>query len=85
MKRVKGDTIARTICLLIAIINQVLAVTGKDILPFVDDEIYQVCSLIATMVTSLIAWWKNNSFTAPAINADEIMKKDKLAAKNFKG
>lgn len=79
MKTIKSDTIARTIVLLIALLNQILAISGKDILPFVEDDIYQVCSLIATIVTSGLAWWKNNSFTQAAIEGDEVMKelKDK--------
>lgn len=77
MKAIKADTIARTIVLGITLINQVLAITGKEILPFGEDEVYQVCSLIATIITSGIAWWKNNSFTQPAIKADEQMKEAK--------
>ena len=75
MKPIKNDTIARTLCLAIALINQILAIFGKEILPFEDDTIYQVCSLVATLVTSGVAWWKNNSFTQSAIEADEQMKK----------
>lgn len=85
MKDIKADTIARTICLAIAVINQILAVIGKDILPFGEEEVYQICSLIATIVTSGIAWWKNNSFTQAAITADEAMKEEKIAAKVAKG
>lgn len=77
MKSIKSDTIARTIVLALALINQVLAISGKDILPFAEEEVYQICSLIATIVTSGIAWWKNNSFTQEAIAADEIMKAEK--------
>lgn len=77
MKAIKADTIARTIVLGIALINQILAITGKEILPFGEDEIYQTCSLLATIITSGIAWWKNNSFTQPAIEADEQMKEAK--------
>lgn len=75
MKQIKADTVARTICLALAIVNQVLAVAGKEILPFGEDDIYQVCSLIATIITSGIAWWKNNSFTQAALTADETLKK----------
>ena len=84
MKTIKSDTIARTICLGLAIINQILAVCGKEILPFGEDEVYQICSLIATVITAGVAWWKNNSFTQPAIKHDEEMKEEKLAAKNAK-
>ena len=75
MKKIKSDTIARTICLLLALINQVLAIIGKDVLPFTEDIIYQICSLIATIITSGLAWWKNNSFTSNAIEADKLLAK----------
>lgn len=79
MKKIKLDTIGRTVVLFIAIINQILAIAGKNVLPFTDDEIYQVISVIATTVTSLMAWWKNNSFTTAAIEADEVMREKKNA------
>ena len=85
MKSVKSDTIARTICLFLALINQILAISGKDILPFAEDDIYQICSLIATLITSAIAWWKNNSFTQPAIIADETLEEQKKLNKVIKG
>lgn len=74
MKKIKSDTIARTIVLMIALCNQILAILGKDKLPFGEDTIYQICSLVATIITSGIAWWKNNSFTQAAIMADETLK-----------
>ena len=74
MKRISTDTIARTICLVFALVNQVLAIFGKDVLPFTNDEIYQTVSLVATLSTSLLAWWKNNSFTSAAIEADKLME-----------
>lgn len=77
MKSIKSDTIARTIVLGIALINQILAITGKEVLPFGEDDVYQVCSLVATIITSGLAWWKNNSFTQPAIEADEQLKATK--------
>lgn len=74
MKDIKSDTIARTIVLALALINQVLAIVGKDALPFTEDSVYQICTLIATLITSGIAWWKNNSFSQAAIEADELKK-----------
>lgn len=73
---IKADTIARTIVLGLALINQLLAVAGKEVLPFTNDDIYQVVSLVATFITSGVAWWKNNSFTKAAIEADTY--KDEL-------
>lgn len=81
MKSIKGDTIARTIVLALALINQMLVVFGKEALPIVEDDVYQIVSLIATAGTSIWAWWKNNSFTQAAITADEEMKTMKSQSK----
>ena len=74
---VKAGTIARTICLALALLNQVLAVTGKGTLDIVEEDVYQVVSLIATIITTIVAWWKNNSFTKAAISADEVLLEEK--------
>lgn len=81
MKDIKSDTIARTIVLALALINQVLAIVGKEALPFTEDGVYQICTLIATLVTSGVAWWKNNSFSQAAIEADELKKQLKESKK----
>ena len=68
------STITRTFFMYVALINQALAIFGKDKLPLQQDTVYQVLSLVATILTSLIAWWKNNSFTSSAIQADLYLK-----------
>lgn len=73
--KVSSDTIARTIILLVAIINQIMAVMGKGKLDIAESDVYQIISLAFTIVSSVIAWWKNNSFTEPALAADQYMKK----------
>ncbi|MEI5994035.1 phage holin [Candidatus Enterococcus mansonii] len=85
MKQASANTIARTIILFLALFNQILAITGKGTLDIVEDTIYQVVSLIFTIVSTGITWWKNNSFTHAAIKADEILeelKKDGEYRKN---
>ena len=67
---VKVDTIARTIILALALINQILAIAGKDKIPVVESDIYQICSLAVTVGSAGWSWWKNNSFTKSAIAAD---------------
>ncbi|MBO5364676.1 MAG: phage holin [Clostridia bacterium] len=74
MPKVTKETIARTIALVLALINQILAVAGKDALPFAEDQVYQLISLSLTLVASGLAWWKNNSFTRPALAADLYLK-----------
>ena len=73
MNTVKKDTIIRTIVLIVALINQALTLSGKNPLPFEDDEIVNVLSYVFTAAASLWAWWKNNSFTQNAIKADEVL------------
>lgn len=73
MSKVKIDTIVRTIVLVIALINQALTMAGKTPLPIADEEIAEIVSYVLTTVASLWAWWKNNSFTKAAIEADKVL------------
>ena len=79
MKNINADTIARTIVLALALINQVLAIAGKGTISFANSDIYQLVSLIWTIGASVTAWWNNNSFTAAARKADGL--EDELKAK----
>jgi len=69
----KAGTIARTIILIVALINQILTVSGYSPLPFEDETITEIVSLLFTIGASAVAWWKNNSFTKAAIEADKVM------------
>lgn len=73
MKISKG-TIIRTLCLILALTNQILVAAGKNPLPVSESEMYEGITVAFTVCTSLISWWKNNSFTKRAIYADEVMK-----------
>ena len=73
--KIETDTIARTIVLALALLNQILAVMGRGTIDIAESDIYQIASLIATIVSALWAWWKNNSFTRHAILADEYLDK----------
>lgn len=81
MNTVKTDTIARTIVLFLALANQILAISGKEIFPVTEDQVYQIVTLIATVGASVWAWWKNNSFTQNAIEADNVLAQLKSANK----
>lgn len=72
--KVKPDTIIRTVVLIIALINQILTSTGHAVIPVSDEQITEAITLFFTIVTSIWAWWKNNSFTQAALNADEFMR-----------
>ena len=73
--KITAGTIARTICLALALINQVLVMTGHSIIPIEDGTVEVLVTNFATIVTALAAWWKNNSFTPKAIAADKQLHK----------
>lgn len=74
-EKISSGTIARTIILVLALFNQVLAIFGKSPLDIAGEDISNVVSLIFTIAAAIAAWWKNNSFTAAAIMADDAMTK----------
>lgn len=74
MKNVNKETIVRTVVLVLALFNNVLTMCGKNPLPFSDEELYLGVSSVVTVCVTLWAWWKNNSFTQNAIEADEFLR-----------
>ncbi|MEG2288131.1 MAG: phage holin [Ruthenibacterium sp.] len=71
MKQSTG-TLVRTALLALALLNSLLAALGKSPLPVDDKQLSQLIGTMLTMAAALAAWWKNNSFTAPAILADRV-------------
>lgn len=72
-KKATIETIVRTIVLAVTLLNQLLTMFGKNPLPFAEDELYSTITAIATIAATVWAWWKNNSFTPEAIQADEYL------------
>lgn len=81
MEKVSKGTIIRTACLVLAIVNNALALAGKSPLPIDDAMLTEVISFVFTVVTSVVAWWKNNDFTKEAMEGTALMKRLK-AEKN---
>lgn len=78
---ISAGTIARTACLLLALANQVLSALGKPVLPIESATVEQLVTAGITTVTALVAWWKNNSFTAAALEADKTFDRLKAQGK----
>ncbi len=74
---ITAGTLARTIILALALVNQILSATGHPVLPIEDAQVETLVSTAWTVIAALIAWWKNNSFTSAAKAGDEIMKQEK--------
>ena len=72
-KKIETGTIVRTVVLVVALVNQALVISGNSPLPYSDEEVGQAVSMVITVGASLWAWWKNNSFTQAAIEADEVL------------
>ena len=78
---ISAGTIARTACLLLALTNQVLSALGKPVLPIESQTVEQLVTAGITTVAALVAWWKNNSFTPAALQADQTYDKLKAQGK----
>ena len=74
MKNISKGTIIRTACLILTLINAGLAIFGKSPLPIDDAIIEQVVSFVFMAASAIAAWWKNNSFSKDAIQADRFLK-----------
>lgn len=72
--KVSAGTIARTFVLALALINQLLTVFGYNVIDISTETINTLITTIFTVITAIISFWKNNSFTKAAIEADEVMK-----------
>ncbi|MFS0657333.1 phage holin [Niallia alba] len=72
-------TLIRTIVLAVALINQSLVLAGYSPLPFDDSQVENTVTIVFSVAASLLAWWKNNSITREAKEADKYLKelKDK--------
>lgn len=76
--KITVGTIVRTVILAVALINQILVASGHSVIPIQNEEWEALITTGATVITALIAWWKNNSFTAAARIGDFHMRKARL-------
>jgi len=74
------ETKIRTALFFVAWINQIFAFFGAPTLDLDFGQVYGVVSSFAAFGISIWAWWKNNSFTMPALIGDVA----KEAAKHAK-
>ncbi|MGE6670966.1 phage holin [Bacillus altitudinis] len=85
MKNFDKGTVVRTVLLFIALINQGLIMFGKPVLPIDEDQVtslaetlYLAFSMIFTIVTTLVAWFKNNYVTDKGKLQKEVLKQKGL-------
>ncbi|ATH92386.1 phage holin [Bacillus glycinifermentans] len=85
MKNFDKGTVVRTVLLFIALVNQTLIMFGKAALPVTEDQVntladalYTTGSTVFTIVTSVIAWYKNNYVTGKGKLQKEVLKQKGL-------
>ncbi|MGN8914542.1 phage holin [Anaerofustis butyriciformans] len=71
LKNVSSGTIARTLFLFVSLVNSALGMFGFTSLDIDENTIYTVVTGLTTIVSAVLAFWKNNSFTKEAIEADK--------------
>ncbi|SFP11826.1 phage holin [Salibacterium halotolerans] len=76
-KGLDAGTVTRTIIMVVAFINQGLAIFGQSPLPIDEQNLELFVSFIFSAVTAVIAWWKNNNFTKEAKWAQEYLESKK--------
>lgn len=81
MKITKG-TVARTIILALALLNQVMVCLGHAVIDIDNETVTQLVNATFTVVASILAWWKNNSFTENALYADSYKNMLDIADKS---
>lgn len=78
-KGVDKSTWIRTAVLIVALVNQALVIFGVSDKTVDVDSVTYYASYVFTALSSLWAWWKNNSFTKKAQKADEALVGEKDA------
>ena len=72
-KKITTGTLVRTLVLFLALVNQILQLAGYSVIPIDDEALTECITTAATVISAIIAWWKNNSFSQKAIKADEFL------------
>ena len=73
MKISKG-TIVRTIMLVIVIINLILKQLGYELINVSESQVLSVVEMLIEIAVIVVSFWKNNSYTEKAIEADEFLQ-----------
>lgn len=72
---ISKGTIVRTILLIIALINLGLKHFGFDIINVSESEVLNAVEYVIEIAIIVVGFWKNNSYTEKAIEADKFLQK----------
>ena len=76
LKSVDKSTWIRTFVLLAALINQALVIFGVTEKKIDEESFTCIASYALTAISSIWSWWKNNSFTERAQQADGTIRSE---------
>ena len=80
LRNIDTNTIIRTLCLALTIINAVLQSKGMNVLPIDDAQIATLVSDAALIGASVWNWYKNNNLTSAAQSAQKVLDAEKALA-----
>ena len=72
LKGVPTETVIGVLILLLALINAVLQMFGKNVLPISNEEVSNIVSTVFLIVTALYNTWKNRNITVASQVAQNI-------------
>lgn len=73
--------IVRTLVLVVALVNNALVMAGYSPIPYSNEQVEGFFTALLTVFATLWAWWKNNSITKDAKEADKYLKELKSSGK----
>lgn len=73
IKNVSVGTWVRGILTVISLVNMALTALGKTPVSVEYDELYTTVSIIFAVIVGAVSYWKNNSFTSAAQEADRFL------------
>ena len=76
-KGVSIQTWVRTLVLILALVNQALVMFGITDRQVELEAWTRYVTYIFTVISAIWSWWKNNSFTAKAQEADNLLNSQK--------
>ena len=72
--KISKSTIIRTILVLLVIVNIILERCGVDVIPADENTITMLVETVIEIAVIAVGFWKNNSYTEKAIQADKFLK-----------
>lgn len=78
-------TVIRTVLLVLALLNQILAISGVKPLPLSEDDVnqfinmaYEIATYGFTLAMVVVGWFKNNYVTEKGKQQKEVLKQKNL-------